>query len=406
MSDREDLLEEENKEAWFEDLDADPSPEEKVTPPAAKGRKSANGAAGKRPKFDFSASRQFVSWMDEQNLSLGFTTYQAGKLFLIGRRSGGRLSMFQRSFGRCMGLWTDGQTMWLSTLYQLWRFENRLPPGRTQDGFDRMFVPQTGFTTGDIDTHDLAINGDGKLVFVNTLFSCLATLSDRHSFRPLWRPPFVSKLAAEDRCHLNGLAMDKGRARFVTAISQTDATDSWRDRRHDGGCVIDVASDEIVVSGLSMPHSPRFYRDRLWVHNSGTGYFGYVDIDAGKFEPVTFCPGYLRGMAFHGDFAIVGLSKPRERSFSGLALDGNLAEKDAEPRCGLMVIDLRSGDIVHYIRFEGSVSELYDVVVFPGARRPMAIGFQTDEIRRAISAERSAPPADAPKQLEAGDAIS
>ncbi len=388
MSDREDLDEKETKEAWIEDTDADASPEEQDAPPAAKNRKSANGAAGKRPKFDFSASRQFVSWMDEQNLSLGFTTYQAGKLFLIGRRSRGRLSMFQRSFGRCMGLWTDGQTMWLSTLYQLWRFENRLPPGRTQDGFDRMFVPQTGFTTGDIDTHDLAINGDGKLVFVNTLFSCLATLSDRHSFRPLWRPPFVTKLAAEDRCHLNGLAMESGRAAYVTVVGQSDVADGWRDRRRDGGCVIHVDSGEIVVAGLSMPHSPRLYRDKLWLLDSGTGFFGSVDREAGKFEPMTFCPGYARGLAFIGDFAVVGLSKPRgNKTFSGLALDDNLKERDAEARCGLLVIDLRSGDIVHWVRIDGVVEELYDVVALPGVTRPMALGFKTDEIRRTISIE-------------------
>jgi uncharacterized protein (TIGR03032 family) len=288
-------------------------------------------------------------------------------------------------------MWTDGQTMWLSSLYQLWRFENALAPGTTQDGFDRVFVPRLGYTTGDIDTHDIGVNARGEVVFINTLYSCIATVSERASFKPLWRPPFVTKLAAEDRCHLNGLAMDQGRARFVTVISQTDATDSWRDRRHDGGCVIDVASNEIVVSGLSMPHSPRVYRGRLWLHNSGTGEFGYVDLDAGRFEPVAFCPGYLRGLTFHGDFAVVGLSKPRERSFSGLALDDNLAKRDAEPRCGLMVIDLRTGDIVHYMRFEGLVSELYDVVVLPGVRRPNAIGFQTDEIRRAITFEAPAP---------------
>ena len=303
---------------------------------------------------------------------MAFTTYQAGKLFMIGRQANDQLSFFQRSFGRCMGLWTDGQTMWMSSLYQIWRFENTLAPGTTQDGFDRVFVPQIGYTTGDIDTHDIGVNRARQPVFCNTLYSCLATVSAKASFRPLWNPPFVTKLAAEDRCHMNGLAMDQGRARFVTAVSQTDATDSWRDRRHDGGSVIDVASGEIVVSGLSMPHSPRIHRGRLWLHNSGTGEFGYVDVDAGKFVPVTFCPGYLRGLTFHGDFAIVGLSKARERTFSGLALDGNLAERDTEARCGLMVIDLRTGDIVHYLRFEGMVSELYDVVAMPGVRRCLA----------------------------------
>jgi uncharacterized protein (TIGR03032 family) len=213
----------------------------------------------------------------------------------------------------------------------------------------------------------------------------LATVSETHSFVPVWQPPFISKLAAEDRCHLNGLAMREGQPRYVTAVSQSDVTDGWRDKRRDGGCVIDVGSNQVIVTGLSMPHSPRLYRDKLWLLNSGTGEFGVVDVNRGEFESVAFCPGYLRGLAFSGDFAIVGLSKPREnKTFSGLALDERLQSKQAEPRCGLLVIDLRSGDIVHWLRIEGIVTELYDVAVLPGMRRPMAIGFKTDEIRRIV----------------------
>jgi uncharacterized protein (TIGR03032 family) len=111
-----------------------------------------------------------------------------------------------------------------------------------------------------------------------------------------------------------------------------------------------------------------------------------VDTQRGSFEPVAFCPGYLRGLAFCGDFAIVGLSKPRDnKTFNGLALNERLQSKDAQPRCGLMVIDLRSGDIVHSLRLEGVVAELYDIQILSGVRCPMAIGLRTDEIRRVIS---------------------
>jgi uncharacterized protein (TIGR03032 family) len=161
--------------------------------------------------------------------------------------------------------------------------------------------------------------------------------------------------------------------------------DGWRDRRHDGGCVIDVRSDEVIATGLSMPHSPRVYRDKLWLLNSGTGHFGFIDRSSGRFEQVAFCPGYLRGLSFHGDYAIVGLSKSREnKTFSGLALDENLRAGDAEARCGLQVIDLRTGDVVHWIRMEGVVTELYDVVSLPSVIRPQALGFKTDEIRRVL----------------------
>ncbi len=275
--------------------------------------------------------------------------------------------------------------MWMSSLYQVWRFENFVNEGETAAGYDRLYVPQVGYTTGDLDIHDLAEESSGRLVFVNTLFGCLATVSDQSSFVPLWKPPFVSRLAAEDRCHLNGLAMEDGLPRYATSVSRSDVADGWRDRRHDGGCVIDVENDEPVCAGLSMPHSPRIHQGRLWLLDSGTGFLGRVDVDRGAFEPVTFCPGYLRGLAFHGHFALVGLSKAREnRTFSGLRLDDHLRERDAEARCGVYVIDLRTGDVVHWLRIEGIVSELYDVVVLPDVRRPSALGFKSDEIRRTL----------------------
>ncbi|MCH8863487.1 MAG: TIGR03032 family protein [Proteobacteria bacterium] len=356
----------------------DQADESSVAPPPADGQEQT-------PAFDVVSSRQFPNWLAEQNISLAFTTYQAGKLFFIGIGPEERLSFFERTFNRCMGLCVDGDALWMSTLYQLWRFRNTLEPGQTADGYDALFVPRVAWTTGDIDIHDIAVDKDGAVVFVNSLFSCLATVDADHSFKPLWKPPFISKLAAEDRCHLNGLAMEDGRPRWVSAISQSDIIDGWRDRRADGGCIIDVESNEIVAEGLSMPHSPRIHDGQLWVLDSGTGYLTRVDTKSGKCEPVTFCPGYLRGLSFVGDYAVAGLSLPRHRTFSGLQLDDNLAKHDAEARCGLVVIDLKSGDIVHWLRIGGVIQELYDVVVLPGMRRPSALGFRTDEVRRVLS---------------------
>jgi uncharacterized protein (TIGR03032 family) len=340
------------------------------------------------PQLEITTSRQMLAWLSEQKLSIALTTYQIGKLFFLGLKSNGELSTFERTFNRCMGLCATDNGLYMSSLHQVWRFENVFTQGQQQDDFDRLYLPQVGYTTGDLDIHDMAVDTNGRLVFVNTLFGCLATLSETHSFKPLWRPPFISKLAAEDRCHLNGLAMKDGHPAYVTSVSQSDVVDGWRDHRADGGIVIDVNSNEIVVSGLSMPHSPRWHQGKLWLLNSGTGDFGYVDLAAGRFVPVTFCAGYMRGLSFHGDFALVGLSKPRHnKTFSGLALDANLATRKAEPRCGIQVIDLRTGDAVHWLRMEGVVDELYDVVALPGVRRPMALGFKTDEIRRVLSVE-------------------
>jgi uncharacterized protein (TIGR03032 family) len=338
------------------------------------------------PWVEVSGSSRLAAWLAEQRVSLAFTTYQTGKLFLLGHTPAGGLAVSERTFNRAMGLWADSQTLWLSTLYQVWRFENPLQPGELYQGCDRLYVPKVANTTGDLDIHDIAIDGDGRPVFVATKFGCIATLAIRSSFTPLWRPAFLSKLAAEDRCHLNGLALAEGRPRYATAVSQSDVVDGWRDRRVSGGVVLDVPESRVLASGLSMPHSPRLYRGRLWMHNSGTGHFGSIDPDGGPFEPLTFCPGYLRGLAFVGDFAVVGLSHPRhDKTFAGLALETELARRDAEPRCGLLIIDLNSGDVAHWIRVEGMVRELYDVAVLPEVRRPMALGLKSDEIQRIIA---------------------
>lgn len=338
--------------------------------------------------MQLTASRHFASWLAEQNLSLGLSTYEAGKIMLIGHGSDGRLVANERSFSRAMGLWGDGQTLWAATQYQVWRFANVLADGQVDDDADRLYVPRVGYTTGDVDVHDL-VWAEDQPQFVCTLFGCLATVSETASLKPLWRPPFLSRLAPEDRCHLNGLAVRDGRPRYFTAVSRSDVAEGWREFRRDGGLVIDRDSDEIITRGLSMPHSPRWYRDRLWLLDSGNGRFGHLQAD-GRFVEVAFCPGYARGLAFHGDYAVVGLSRPREASFVGLALDEQLQQRGARPRCGLVVIDLRSGGLMHSLYLDERIAELYDVITLPGVRRPKMLGFRNDEIRHTLNLEGEA----------------
>src|SRR5271166_5874270 len=89
---------------------------------------TSSSAAGAKndPWVEVTGSPHLSSWLAEQQVSLAFTTYQTGKLFLLGRHPEGRLAVFERTFNRAMGLWADGQTLWLSTPYHLWRFENML----------------------------------------------------------------------------------------------------------------------------------------------------------------------------------------------------------------------------------------------------------------------------------------
>lgn len=338
----------------------------------------------KAEAFALTTSRNFTGWLKSRKASLVFTTYQAGKIFFIGVNAEGSLSVFERTMERPMALAADGGDLYLSTLYQLWRFA-AVPAAGDYGGYDRLYAPRQSWVTGDIDIHDIKVDAKGPL-FVNTLFSCLARPSAAASFDPVWRPSFVSRLAAEDRCHLNGLAMRDGAPAFVTAVGVSDVADGWRDHRLAGGAVIDVKSGEIVARGLSMPHAPRFHDGKLYLLNAGSGEFGVLDESSGRFEAITFCPGFLRGLDFVDGFAVVTMSLPRgDRSFEGLAIDGTLAKTGGVPRCGLAVIDLKTGDLAHWLRLEGVVQELFDVAVLKGAARPAAIGFRSDEIRRVIA---------------------
>jgi uncharacterized protein (TIGR03032 family) len=350
--------------------------------------KSGDDAAGRKtPGIEFSASRNFRRWMTETGSALGFTTYQGGGLVMLGVKADGFLERSVYPFDRCMGMACDEGALWVASRFQLWRFSNNLSPSEAGAGYARAYRPRVAYVTGDIDVHEVAIDGAGRPVFVNTAFSCLATVSDRASFEPLWRPSFVSRLAAEDRCHLNGLALRDGAPAFVTAFARSDLAEGWRDRRRDGGLVIDVASGEAVAEGLSMPHSPRWRDDRLWVLNSGEGSFGRIDLATGRFEEIAMLPGYPRGLAFVGRYAVVGLSKPREAAFTGLRLQERLTAAGAAPRCGLRVIDLDSGDVVHGVDLTGQVGELFDVSVFEGAPRVALAGGVPAERSRLVAAK-------------------
>jgi uncharacterized protein (TIGR03032 family) len=348
-----------------------------------------------RNETAISASRGLVDFLRTHRLSFALTSYQTGQLMLIGVLPDGRLSVFQRNFVRAMGLCAGAQRIYVSAIAQVWRLENVLKGGQVANKqFDRLYVPRTAQTTGDLDVHEIAVDRDDRIVFVNTKYSCLATFDPVHSFKPLWRPRFISKLAPEDRCHLNGLAMRNGAPQYVTAVSRSDVVDGWRERRHEGGVIIDVETDRVVTEDLSMPHSPRLANGALWVLDSGRGYLCRVDEASGAIERIAFCPGFLRGLAFWRHFALVATSLPRDSTFQGLELEGNLKARDGEARCGAFIVDTRNGDLLHWIRFEGAVRELFDTAFLPGVRAPMCVGLAAPEMRTLITIEgEGIPPA-------------
>lgn len=360
------------------------------------------------PDLTYSMSAGLVARLKALDVALAVTSYQSGLFYLIGRNPmTGGLNVHQTPIQRPMGLaYASDGTLMLVAGFHLVRFVNALEPHqRANEIFDACYVPRTVHVTGELDAHDVGIGAAGRPIFVNTRFNCLATVSDRYSFEEAWRPPFISALVDEDRCHLNGLAMRDGEAAYATAVSRSDTIDGWRDRRADGGVVIDVRTGTVVCEGLSMPHSPRLHRGALWLLNSGTGELGIVerplDGGMGHFEPVAFCPGFGRGLAFCGRYAFVGLSKPRYRRFEGLALDARLAAADSEPWCGIQVIDLEKGTCVDWFRIDGQVAELYDLAVIPGFACPMAVSLRSHEAAGFVSH----PTKDARPQLPSNDSL-
>ena len=328
-----------------------------------------------------------ADWLQQQAVSLAFSTYRANRLIFVGRGDTGRLKLHERLFDRPMGLHLHEQagvqSLWMASRCQLWRFDNLLDAGQTHEGGDRLFVPAASFTTGDVNAHEIATTRDGQPLFVNTAFSCIATVQPGCSFAPIWQPPFISKLMADDRCHLNGMALIDGQPSWATACGTRDTPAGWREHRAGGGVLLHIPSNSIAVTGLSMPHSPRWHQGKLWLLNSGAGELGYIDSGNGgdRFVPLCFLPGFARGLAFVGNTAIVGLSKLRSPQFTGLPLEQRLHDLGLPGGCcGLRVIDLTTGAILHSLDLPEPIDELFDVVVLPDTKQPRALGLQGEDI--------------------------
>jgi uncharacterized protein (TIGR03032 family) len=343
-------------------------------------------------EFHYTQTESFVALLHQLRASLLVSTYQANKLLAV-RAAGDGLSTLVRTFDRPMGLAVDGARVALGTRNQIWFFRDapdiaaRVEPAGRHDA---CFLPRSCHVTGDIGVHELAWTaseerGEDELWIVNTRFSCLCTLDPDYSFVPRWRPPFISALAAEDRCHLNGLAVVAGRPKYVTALGETDTADGWRQHKPRGGCLMDVATGDVLVRGLSMPHSPRWHDGRLWLLESGTGRLVLADLASGRAQAVAELPGFARGLALAGPYAFVGLSKIRPTS----AMDGvPLAERRHRLKCGVGVVDVPAGRVIALLEFQSAVEEVFDVQLLTGPRFPEVVGFQKEAIHHTFVVPR------------------
>ncbi|MES3150929.1 TIGR03032 family protein [Sphingomonas faeni] len=334
-----------------------------------------------RERTTINVSKGLAELLVRLRMSLAFTSYQSGQLFLVGVDPEDRVAIDQQHFERAMGIhWNKGR-LHLATGTQIIRFEDMLLPGERADGRnDAVLVPRLSWTTNDVDAHELSVDVSGRPLFVATRFNCIATVDDRFSFSPVWMPGFLNGSDRGDRCHLNGMALVDGALACVSMVSTTDEVDGWRAQRNAGGVIMECRTGRSLVSGLSMPHSPRLYDGALWFLEAGRGALATVELATGVRRDVAFLPGFARGLDLVGTHALLTVSKPRDARFDGLQLDHELASRGESAWCGVLVVNLENGSIDGWIRFEGPIQELFDVVALPGVRCPRSLAPGTREI--------------------------
>jgi uncharacterized protein (TIGR03032 family) len=335
---------------------------------AARRTALADSADPAPSPFASASTSTFGQALEQSASSLLVSTYQTHRL-VCARMAGGSLNTHFRAYDKPMGIATAPGRIALGTRTEVWDLRD-MPEAAAKleplGGHDACYLVRNRHVTGDIAVHDLAFAG-GELWLVATAFSCLATLDGAHSFVPRWTPSFITSLAPEDRCHLNGLAVRDGRVAQVTALGVTDEPGGWRSGKATGGVLVDVATSEVAIAGLSMPHSPRWHDGRLWLLESGTGSLCIADLDGGSVQVVAELPGFTRGLAFIDGIAFVGLSQIRESTtFGNLPLTRRLRERQS----GVWMVDLHTGEIIGFLRFDDLVQEIFDVAVLRGIRFP------------------------------------
>ncbi len=340
-------------------------------------------AAAALPPFAYTVSPEFPELLSQLNVSLVISTYQAGKLLFISS-DGESIKLLPRNMEQPMGLTVRDNTLAVACHSDTWVLQHdpRLGPAypRQPETYDTLYVPHRHYFNGTVHMHDIAWQGN-DLIGVNTLFSCLCRINGEHSFEPIWQPPFITELTAEDRCHLNGMAMQDGKPKYVTAFGATNNKDDWRANKYEAGIIMDVESNEIVAEGLPMPHTPRIFDGQLYVLLSATGELAKVDTSTGKYDVVKKFDGYVRGMDKIGDYLFVCLSKIRKsHTFS----DSEYAKRQ-DYQAGFEMIHLPTGASMSSLKFHRSCDEIYDIAILPGLKRPGMAGVMDGAWRMGIT---------------------
>jgi len=317
------------------------------------------------------------------NCVVAITTYQASKVIFIGSDDGKTLLQVPVSFRKPMGIALLDNKMAIATLDEIHIFGGSAALAESfpesPGVFDRLYLPRATYYCGETDLHDLGF-GNGGLWAVNTRFSCLSTFDIESSFTPRWKPPFITAIKPQDRCHLNGVAMVDKIPAYVTALSQTDTAEGWRKEITKSGVLMRVPSGEIILEGLPMPHSPRIIDGELYLLLSATGEIIRVDPDNKRYDVLFKANAFVRGMAYHANYLFVGMSQARKSSKTF----NELPVSEMSDSAGVLVIDMTNWTLAGEIRYQSTVEEIYDVQVIPGTSRPGLIPVNDERHKSAI----------------------
>lgn len=333
--------------------------------------------------FECTYSPQFAELLHKLGISLAISTYQAGKVVFLSPVETDRLIQLTRTFENAMGMAVSNNTLAVSVKNEVTVLRNRPELAssypKKRGVYDGIYIPSARYNTGYLALHDMEYMNE-KLTAVNTLFSCLSYIDDKFSFTPFWQPPFITELAPEDRCHLNGIAVENNEIKYLTALGNTNSMQGWRDKKMNGGILMEYPSGKIILNGLAMPHSPRIYNGKLYLLNSAQGELICFDPEKGTSELIVNLGGFARGMSRYGDYLFIGVSKLRHNSkaFSDL-------EIAKTSFAGVIAVYLPYKSIVGSFKYEMSVDEIYDVKVIEGSVRPSLLSPDMAVHKQAIS---------------------
>lgn len=329
-----------------------------------------------RPGLQFSASPGLGTWLDARAGVLAVSTMTSELLLFLAGNGAGGISAVARNFGMTRGISVDRARMWVAGDTRIFHLVNKGAQTVGTVEHDALYVPQRVHFVGNCLLHDIAhaVNLGGEqhdVLFVSTSYSVIATVDETHSFRPLWKPRHITRLLPDDRCHFNCIGIRDGKATYASFFSLTDSAEGWRDAKPGSGVIVDIASQEVICAGLTKQHSLQWHNGRLWVLDSGSGEFGYVDEGQGRFVPVTHLGNFLRGLVMIDDYAVIGATALRGQPFNNdVSIPGFVDSAKSLLASAIYVVDLRSGEVDHALMMSG-IHGVYDVAFMPGTARPL-----------------------------------